>query len=292
LAEARLLGLWPSQGTYGVWSDALWHEAITRQLEIPRCEIPTIGCDVARFGDDFSTFHVRCGPVSLYHEAVNGWSTSQVAGHLKKLCQEYAAWFNARMQETRVKLQPEEIPVYVDQDGIGSGVLDQSGGFFFVPISAASRPRRPDDYPNLRSELWFATAKLAEEGRLSLARLPRDVLARLRMQCMAPVWKLDAMGRRCVQRKDEVKKAIGRSPDDADGLNLAYFQRDFSVATVAPEDTQSYHGERDRPDFDPDDPRNKCIFDDGLERYQSAQRRRNLFGIRDIGISGDGRPYG
>jgi hypothetical protein len=39
---------------------------------------------------------------------------------------------------------------------------------------------------------------------------------------MAPTWKIDAAGRRVVEPKDETRKKIGRSPDDADAMNLAY----------------------------------------------------------------------
>src|SRR4029453_6703348 len=58
--EARCLGRWPSQGTYGLWSDALW-QLCTRPLafKAPLSETPQIGCDVARYGDDKTAFHVR-----------------------------------------------------------------------------------------------------------------------------------------------------------------------------------------------------------------------------------------
>lgn len=59
IAEARLLGRWPSQGTYGVWSDADWQAASTLDLPEPPDRVPEIGCDVARFGDDWTAIHVR-----------------------------------------------------------------------------------------------------------------------------------------------------------------------------------------------------------------------------------------
>jgi hypothetical protein len=39
---------------------------------------------------------------------------------------------------------------------------------------------------------------------------------------MAPTWKLDSDGRRVVEPKDKTKERIKRSPDDVDGMNLAY----------------------------------------------------------------------
>jgi hypothetical protein len=274
IAEARILGRRPSAGVYGIWSEALWAKATSQELPIPRCEIPQIGCDVARFGDDFTAIHVRCGSVSLHHESMNGWSTTQVAGRLKELARYWAAWFNSLMPATQAQLQPQEIAVKIDADGVGGGVVDQADGYSFVPISGAGRPGRRDDYPNIRSELWFGTARRAEEGRLSLARLPRDVLSRLRMQAMAPSWKLDSAGRRVVEPKAETKQKIGRSPDDMDGLHLAYFERDFSVVVLSDEErAQGTDRQRDRG-YD-----ERSFFERIQDRdYQSAQERRGLFG--------------
>jgi hypothetical protein len=78
------------------------------------------------------------------------------------------------------------------------------------------------EYPNKRSEAWFAVAELADEGKIDLSRLTSTAQNLLRRQVMAPTWKLDAQGRRVVEPKADTKKRIGRSPDDADTLNLLY----------------------------------------------------------------------
>jgi hypothetical protein len=212
LAEARLLGRWPSSATNGVWSDAAWSEAEQTVLGEPD-EMPEIGCDVARFGDDFTSIHARRGPVSLHHESANGWSTTETAGRLKMLANEIGG--------TR-QIDPRKIPIKVDDDGVGGGVTDQAGGYNFIGIRAQGRPNEREAYPNLRSELWFAVAERAAEGNLSLALLPAEIRRELRRQAMAPTWKVDAQGRRVVEPKDETKKRIKRSPDDMDALNLAY----------------------------------------------------------------------
>jgi hypothetical protein len=215
-AEARLRGRWPSQGTYGVWSDALWQAAL-RILLVPapsEC-VPEIGCDVARFGDDFTAIHVRHGPVSLSHESGNGWPTTHTIGRLKQLARHLAEAHHCT---------PDKIPIKVDDDGVGGGVTDalREAGYFVIAVRAGTPANAADDYPNRRSELWFHTANLARQGQLSLARLSQDVQARLKKQLMAPVWKLDSDGRREVEKKEATKKKLGCSPDDADAFNLAY----------------------------------------------------------------------
>lgn len=210
LMESRALGRWPSQGGQSVWSEALWIATLIAQpLPEKRLEI---GCDVARFGDDFTSIIARRGACALHHETHNGWSTSETAGQLKRLAKELAAPGE----------DPCQVPLKVDDDGVGGGVTDQLDGYFVVPTSGASQAFEPEDYPNRRSELWFAVAKRAEEGRLDLSRLSEESQSLLRRQLMAPKWKVDAQGRRAVEPKDDTKKRVRRSPDDADSLNLAY----------------------------------------------------------------------
>lgn len=213
IAEARLLGRWPSQATNNVWSDGAWQSSELLLLPEPQNLPYEIGCDVARFGDDFTEIHVRRGPVSLYHEAANGWSTSETAGRLKQLADQYGRHCGTEGRQIAVK---------VDDDGVGGGVIDQAGGYRFIGLSGAQRAIESEGYPNRRSELWFSVADRALRGDLSLVRLDQDTRRELRRQAMAPIWKLDNEGRRVVEPKDQTKKRIKRSPDGMDALNLAY----------------------------------------------------------------------
>lgn len=210
LFESRVLGRWPSVGTASVWNDALWQQCLIAQ---PVPQEPTeIGCDVARFGDDYTSIIVRRGACVLHWETHNGWGTDETAGRLKQLAKEFA-------QEGE---EPERILIKVDDDGVGGGVYDQRGDYRFVRMNAASKAMQEDDYPNRRSEYWFATAERAEEGRIDLTRVSDLARQTLRGQLMAPKWKVDSQGRRVVEPKEETKKRLKRSPDDADAFNLCF----------------------------------------------------------------------
>jgi hypothetical protein len=213
VAEARLLGRWPSQATDNVWSDGAWQVSAERRLVEPKDVPIQIGCDVARFGDDWTEIHVRRGPVSLHHEGANGWDTGETAGRLKELC---GIWGRYSGQE------PRDVLTVIDDDGVGGGVTDQRDGYNFVGLSAGDTAIQEEDYPNRRSELWFTVAEMAMENRLDLSRLDPDTLRELRRQAMAPIWKMDSAGRRVVEPKDQTKKRIKRSPDGMDALNLSY----------------------------------------------------------------------
>lgn len=211
--ESRVLGRWPSQAVSSVWSDAAWERSVAPRLAASLPSGPTvIGCDVARYGDDYTSIVVRRADRALHHETHNGWNTAQVAGRLKHLCREMAA----------AGERPEAITVVVDDDGVGGGVVDQRGDHAFVGCGAGTRARQDSDYPNRRSELWFAVADRAARGDLDLSHLSEDVRKLLRRQAMAPRWRLDSEGRRVVEPKHETKRRLGRSPDDLDALNLAF----------------------------------------------------------------------
>lgn len=212
--ESRVLGRWPTQASYSVWTEMAWESCLSRREDVDRdaLEGVVIGCDVARYGDDYTSMVVRRGPTVLHHETHNGWSTAQTAGRLKELCRQYAG--------------PDEpasrVLVVVDDDGVGGGVVDQRGEYAFAGCGAGARAIRDGDYPNRRSELWFTVAERAARGELDLSGLPRETLLLLRRQAMAPRWRLDSEGRRVVEPKHETKRRLGRSPDDMDALNLAF----------------------------------------------------------------------
>jgi len=210
LFEGRVMGRWPSQGSTSVWNEALWESALEWQ-PLPDRQTE-IGCDVARFGDDNTEIVVRRGACALHHEWHNGWSTPQIAGRLKQLAKEHAAPGE----------DPRLIPIKIDDDGVGGGVVDLADGYNFLGVSAASAAFEPEDYPNRRSELWFGTADRARRFALDLSRLSDESQRQLRAQAFAPKWRVDSQGRRVVESKDDMKKRLGRSPDGMDSVNLAY----------------------------------------------------------------------
>lgn len=224
IAEARLLGRFPSSSTYSVWGDGDWQAACRVGLDplpLPLNTLPEIGVDVARGGADFTAFHVRCGPCSIDHSEFNGQDLNATMDRCRKLAKKAAAFAN--------KLRPSpvdefRIPIKVDDDGLGGGVVDvlRADGYAVVGIKAATKAVATEDYPARRDELWFTVAEMARCGELDLSRLSVETLDTMQTQALAPLYRLDSKGRRVVEPKDETKKKIGRSPDSLDAMNLAY----------------------------------------------------------------------
>lgn len=261
--EARALGRWPSQGTYGVWSDAIW--AVTLELNASPFDLstlPEIGADTARYGDDYTAIHERWGVHSLHHERHNGWDVKRIAHRLKERCAELAERVNGLRANSARRVSPQEILVKIDGDGYGQDVVDLADGFNFVSVPASGATSKPDRYSNRRGEIWFQTVSRAKAGGVCLARLPAATQHLIRVQAMAQRWDLDSGGRQVVWSKEKLKKefpAIG-SPDDADAMNLAYYQAPGPEAAPAVEDRPS-----------------KIIPQPARD---SASGRRGLFGVK------------
>lgn len=253
LFECRAQGLWPSQAVASVWSNAAWQQAEHAVGESAKDSIPEIGCDVARQGDDFTSIICRDGPVAYHHETHNGWTLNQTAGRLKQLCRE--ACERCKKKNNDFNLRPQVIPVKIDPDGMGWGVIDQADGYNFIGVSAAGEARDSDTYRNVRSELWFSSVAYAKQGRLCLSGLSKESKALLRQQAIMPTWKVNAAGQCEVEPKEKTKDRLKRSPDDMDALNLAYY------ATMA----SRFTGVKVAPRAEP-------------EHGLSASKRRGLYG--------------
>jgi hypothetical protein len=88
---------------------------------------------------------------------------------------------------------------------------------------------------NMRAYVYWQVGR--ENSRLKLwdlSTLDDDVMAEL----TTPEYViLDSFGKIKIQPKDEVRKILGESPDRADALLLAFFERDFEATMIQPSDT-------------------------------------------------------
>lgn len=243
--ESRVLGRRPSAGTFGVWSERLW-QLVTQCVPLlpGPLEVPELGADIARFGDDRTEFHVRCGPCSYHHEDHSGWDTVRSADRLGQLVDEWLAWANSRRDPNEEPLDRKAIKIKVDDTGVGGGVTDllRANGYMAIPVNAGEKADDSTRYPRIRDELWFVVAALARTGRLDLTRIPKRALARLEVQALAPVWRPTPDRRRSVESKEDTKKRLGRSPDGFDALNLAYYETSGAIPSPhwvpKPDDTR------------------------------------------------------
>lgn len=224
--QGRALGMDPDTGA-GVWSEPLWQACVTpRVVAYPLNQLPQLGADMATGkGDDYFAALGRWGPFAVCCETANTMDAVAISERLERMAADLAALCTKHRPPAAEPVRATKIPMKLDDDGTGSavGAILRRKGYAVTLVGAGTKALRPDLYPRRRDELWFATAEKAKRGEVHLGQLDRAALRRLKQQLMAPEWGLDGQGKRKVEPKDDTKEKIGRSPDDADALNLAYY---------------------------------------------------------------------
>lgn len=223
--QSRVLGIFPENAENTVvplsWAQQCRYEEPERpplpfKLDKDGNEIPDyqvhLGVDVGAGGDETSVC-VRQGMRAIMRRE---WSKRTVSpeaatGLVMSVVRE---WKPARIK--------------VDANGIGwaiCGMLrkelkEAELRSTVVPVNVGTAARRKDRFPKLRDELWWEVGReLSRQQVWDLTETPDAATGQL----TAPQFALDSSGRTKVEAKDETRKRLGRSPDLADALLLAFY---------------------------------------------------------------------
>lgn len=202
LFQARVLGEFPQEedGTLIRLSDL--EAAVGRELEQDGEDPPdvTLGVDCARFGADLSAIAIWRGNTLERIETRQGMDTMQVA-----------AWVSSAIHRTGARR------VRVDEIGLGAGVVDRlrQMGHEVEGINVGRAASDPQLHANLRSELFWTFREQLEKGEISL---PDD--EGLLAEISALRFDYTQTGQIRIEKKEAVKKRLGKSPDLADSAVL------------------------------------------------------------------------
>lgn len=119
--------------------------------------------------------------------------------------------------------------VKVDSIGVGFGVIGELRNMAarglhtarIVAVNVGEASSEPNRFFNLRSEIWWMARELSERRGWDLASM--DNADTTVAQLLTPLWNPDTSGRIKVEPKDDTIERLGRSPDNADALLLAYY---------------------------------------------------------------------
>ena len=168
-----------------------------------------VGCDPASDGldPDDTAIAWRRGRVVLKIERHTGKDEMQVAGLL-------ARYWTQGDDKGRM---PDGI--IVDKGGIGGGIVSRLRELNIpvVGVNFAESATDPETYANIRAEIYY---KLREWFKDKPVRIPDD--PGLISACCATQPKDSSNGRKACEKKAEVKKRLGRSPDESDALALTF----------------------------------------------------------------------
>lgn len=227
--NVRVLGDFPSSEDDSVISLAMCQAAVERHEKKAILPVDTLapiwGVDVARYGDDRSALAKR--QANLLLEPVKSWRGLDTMQTASRVFEEY--------RNTDEHLKPRWI--MVDVIGIGAGVVDRLKqlGAPVRGINVGESASSNERYMRLRDELWFKGREWLESGQSLMVR--DDALI---AELIEPKYTHTATEKVVVERKEDLKKRTGRSPDLADAFLLTLAGGDHRIA--APQERSRYSG--------------------------------------------------
>jgi phage terminase large subunit len=166
-------------------------------------EVKVLGVDVARFGDDETCMVLRQGRAVYQPKALRTMDLMQVTGNVALVIDKH---------------HPDA--VFVDQTGVGGGVVDRLRelGYDVIGVDNAGSPVGQTDVKcaNRRAEQWWVMAGWLKEGGV----LPDDPV--LVGELPAPTYKIRSDGCILIEAKADMKKRGVASPNRADALALTF----------------------------------------------------------------------
>lgn len=157
-----------------------------------------LGVDVARFGDDASVLFFRRGLVAERPIVIRKLDNMELAD---------------RVVSEIVSRKPDA--VFVDA-GQGAGVIDRVRqlGFEVTEIPFGSKALKQNRFVNRRMEMWYNVLEWLKGG----GALPPDEA--LKAELSSPTYSFNSSGLMQLEKKEDIKERLGRSPDLADSLAL------------------------------------------------------------------------
>lgn len=188
-------------------------DLFTNQVKVSNDQFMTV--DVARFGGDLI--------VITYWR---GWEAHKIETYTMLATHQTADLVRTGMMRYGI---PRE-HVLVDADGVGGGVIDLLPGC--IPFSGGSSPfgkvgekDARENYDNLRTQCAYHLAEMARARKVAVSEMSLEV-RELVAQDLQQLKRrdVDKDGRLKIAKKEDIKSALGRSPDIGDTLMMrSYF---------------------------------------------------------------------
>jgi phage terminase large subunit len=203
----RVLGLPPLAEAAALITPEQMYAAHSRQIEDRMLEGKgVLSCDPARYGDDDSVWYYRKGLVYKERHSFHGLDTEEA---------------------TRIGLDLflQHLPeIYnIDEIGLGAGIYDHTKKSARIRgmrdrvrgVNVGSSAKKDLEYYNLRAEIFMESRELIDAVAIPF---PTD---KLDQELTTIKYGWDSKDKRIkIQSKDEIKKELGRSPNDADAFVL------------------------------------------------------------------------
>lgn len=205
--RVRVRGMFPRASDLQLIPTDWVAEAMRREAVYTASDALICGIDIARGGSDNNVIRFRRGldARTIKPIKIPGSETRDTTVFIAKVC--------TIVQEHK----PDA--VFVDSTGVGGPVADQlrrlMPGVTIIDINFASAA--PDNhYTNIRTFMWW---KMREAIRAGLAIEDDPALER---ELTSPEYGHNERDQLALEKKKDIKKRLGISPDDGDALALTF----------------------------------------------------------------------
>ena len=205
--QIRVLGEFPSNAADTLIPLASIEAAVDRHIDGIEQHPVIMGIDIARFGDDKSVACVRRGPTVIDLAVIPRGDTMQTTGNAIEIAKRHA-----------VKT------VYVDEIGIGAGVLDRMREIREIHaegVNVGHKAHNSERFANRRAEAFDALRDRFHNNEISIPDDPELI-----SQLASLKYSYTSRGQLQLQDKQSLRNTNQPSPDKADALMLAFTPQD------------------------------------------------------------------
>lgn len=182
-------------------------QMMARQSAYSEFDIPVIGVDMARYGDDSTTAYLRRG-----RNVIKLFSITK--------CDSFAVYESLRMAMLQYNLKKERTIFNFDgTGGFASGIVDlmKKSGYIVNELHFNSMTNVTSEYfANLRTMMYFNFSEASKRG----LSIPNDEKVEMQLSCLR--YFIDGGGKRRLYPKEQMKEVLGYSPDDIDAIALTF----------------------------------------------------------------------
>lgn len=203
----RVRGMFPRASDLQLIPTDWVAEAMRREAVFGMDDALVCGIDIARGGMDNNVIRFRRGmdARSIKPIKIPGSETRDTTKFIARVCTEV------------VERRPDA--VFVDSTGVGGPVADQLRrllpGVVIIDVNFASQA--PDrHYSNMRTWIWWRMREAIKSG------LAIESDTELETELTSPEYDHNATDQLALEKKKDIKKRLGISPDDGDALALTF----------------------------------------------------------------------
>lgn len=194
-------------------------ETVVPFSAVSKCRIPQDDSDVGEVwfgldvgaGGDSSVLTAKRGRKALWQDEWHTPDTMSAVGRSLQAIKDHGAR-----------------RIMVDTIGVGKGVFDRLAELRtagehdcqVVAVNVGTSSSNSKEWAKLRDELWWKARDRSMNQRWDLSELSDDAVNEL----TTARYDIDSSGRAKVEPKKETKKRLGKSPDKADSLLLAFYE--------------------------------------------------------------------